>query len=631
MVTKFYTIQHVDLTSIANHLRSVSHSSTKITYPNEFISTIPVLPSLYSATIFGQGEYLYINDDLKNGNKVVEYIILNNGDELTTTKDKIIDLSKLISDKNAHTISVVCSSYGFKYSEQSNELTYEEGFLPNKGDFISLNLGNTSCAYGTLHLYRVLKREGSIVHLLAMYEPTTSQVFGTSSAYKDSSLDKYLNETFYNTLSDSAKAAIIDKDVNQYSYSYNSSYYNSSTHASYVYYASKTTYANVGTRHIFALDVEDVEKYFNGTDSNAGTFSQNDLQTLFYNTTYTINSRRNWLRSYCNSYTSYPWIMDGESAHICSNNNHYSSAWGARPSFYIDVSKIEFKYLHTISSTLSNCSIIGETIVENNSSATLCICPNKGYTLPLAIKVITDEEYENYSYDHKTGKLIINNITEDITIEATCNNSNQIEKGKEITIENNKYKVLECSGNQAKLLGMFDASTSQKFGSSGTYNGSTLDTYLNVTWLSNQSETLQDAILYSSINIDSYNSGSSTSYTNYEYQYNWQYSKSYINKVSTVTSLIRNVYALGIQDIYDYYEDTKIRSGQVDLLLTNSLDISNPPNYYIWLTSAYSGSTSYAWSIDGSSGSLTYSSASSTLRVRPVFIVDLSKITYSLS
>ena len=213
-----------------------------------------------------------------------------------------------------------------------------------KGDLITMNLGNTASAYGTLHEYRILRViSGSIVEVVAMYEPTTSQAFSSSNnTYSGSSLDTYLNTTFYNTLSSEAKAAIVANNINQYQYPSGSI---SDSHRSYATYTSKTLKANVGSRYIYALDVEDIEMYFGGTggsasDKTAGTFTLAQLMTLFYKSTATISGKYFWLRSAYASNTSYAWNVNGYNGYVYYYG--ISSTYAVRPAFKIDLLKIDW-------------------------------------------------------------------------------------------------------------------------------------------------------------------------------------------------------------------------------------------------------------------------------------------------
>ena len=135
------------------------------------------------------------------------------------------------------------------------------------------------------------------------------------------------------TLSDTAKDAIVDKTITQYQYTYKYSAYNTTTHASYAGYSTKATKADVGSRHIYALDVEDIENYF------SNTFSTSDIWKLFWNTTSAPSTvTYPWLRSASASNSNAAWFVAGSLGGVDYTSAGKSDA--ARPAFQIDLSKI---------------------------------------------------------------------------------------------------------------------------------------------------------------------------------------------------------------------------------------------------------------------------------------------------
>lgn len=217
-----------------------------------------------------------------------------------------------------------------------------DDFLPTKGVLITMNLD------GSDRQYRVLRRDGNVAEVLTMWDLSTSTAFdtGNTNTYSGKTLDTYLNATWYNTLSTTAKAAIVPKNINQYQYRYSSSTYNVTTHAAYIDYSTKELKANVGNRYVYALDIEDVEMYFGGTggstsDKTAGTFSKTDLLQMFLNrTTTTPSSSYVWLRSADADSSNYAYEVNG-------NGGNVNTAIGAlkaevRAAFQIDLSKIPF-------------------------------------------------------------------------------------------------------------------------------------------------------------------------------------------------------------------------------------------------------------------------------------------------
>lgn len=159
--------------------------------------------------------------------------------------------------------------------------------------------------------------------------------------YANHDLDTYLNDTWYNSLSATAKSAIVDKNIVQYAYPYYSAGYNADTHASYAGYASKAVHTTPGDRHVYAIDVEDIEKYFGGTDSTPGTFSTADIWTLFWNqSTQPDTITYPWLRSAFADFDSNSAFSVYGSLGYVRDYNADGSLNAARPAFQIDLTKI---------------------------------------------------------------------------------------------------------------------------------------------------------------------------------------------------------------------------------------------------------------------------------------------------
>ena len=209
---------------------------------------------------------------------------------------------------------------------------------------------------------------------------------------------------------------------------------------------------------------------------------------------------------------------------------------------------------------------------------------------------------------------------------------------------NKTYRVLAISGNVAKLLGMNDISTSQQYnatsktgtfinGTTGQlYTGSNLDTYLNTTWYNTLTSTVKAAIVpesrtqYMYRYYDKPNTPNTPTYT-YQYQYNWSDSD-YENASLTDSILIgnRNIFALDLKDIFDYFGKVCITSNELMELWTNQ--ISAVRSEY-QLSSAYAASPDCAWSVDGGRGRFTNFLYNYAGPVRPAFNLDLSKIPFT--
>ena len=208
-----------------------------------------------------------------------------------------------------------------------------------------------------------------------------------------------------------------------------------------------------------------------------------------------------------------------------------------------------------------------------------------------------------------------------------------------------QYRVLGINGNVAKLLGMSDISTSQKYnatsktdtftnGTTGqSYVGSDLDTYLNTTWYNTLTSTVKAAIVpesrtqYMYQYYDKPNTPNTPTYT-YQYQYNWSDSD-YENVNLTDSILIgnRNIFALDLKDIFDYFGKVCITSNELMELWTNQT--SAVSNKYWWLSSADAAYPGSAWGVRGVYGILGICGVGNARAVRPALNLDLSKINFT--
>lgn len=209
---------------------------------------------------------------------------------------------------------------------------------------------------------------------------------------------------------------------------------------------------------------------------------------------------------------------------------------------------------------------------------------------------------------------------------------------------NKTYRVLAMNGKVAKLLGMSDISTSQAYnttsktgtftnGSTGQlYSGSDLDTYLNTTWYNTLTSTVKAAIVpesrtqYMYQYYDAPDTPNTPTYT-YQYQYSWSDSD-YENVNLTDSILIgnRNIFALNLKDIFDYFGKVCITSNELVELWTNQ---TSAVSKYWWLSSARADNPDHAWCVYGDLGDLDLGGVDVALAVRPAFNLDLSKISFT--
>ena len=273
------------------------------------------------------------------------YSLPEDATTITSTNSTLVKVDTNLINNNYFALHITKPSNNVVVNPKISKIINRDSV---KGAIISMNLGNTTTpAWGTAHQYRVLQYDESTHYakVVAMYEPTTSQTFGSSQTYNGSSLDTYLNTTWYNTLSTTAKNAIVDQTIYQYKYTYNSSSL-SDSHRSYADYSTKALFNSTSmSRHVYALDVEDIEMYFGGTGGSAsaktsGTYTLAQLMTLFYKSTTTISSKYFWLRSADAGGSNGCWYVYGN--YGCVNSSLYSSSRAVRPAFTIDLSKIDY-------------------------------------------------------------------------------------------------------------------------------------------------------------------------------------------------------------------------------------------------------------------------------------------------
>ena len=219
----------------------------------------------------------------------------------------------------------------------------EEGgsLYPEKGEIISMDLNGD----GTNEQYLVLNCSGSLAEVLARVNYGNSAFASSGQVYEGGSLDTMLNTTYYNTLSATAKAAIVDRTFKQDSW-----YWNTSGDPDYhgVYNANNTHYdislANASfkneiTRHVYALSVQDVIDYLEVTTSM--TYDDTTLNMANVQEMFNITSGYVWLRSACAGNASNAMRVSGDYGSVISNG--VASSRGARPAFQIDLSQVTWE------------------------------------------------------------------------------------------------------------------------------------------------------------------------------------------------------------------------------------------------------------------------------------------------
>ena len=229
------------------------------------------------------------------------------------------------------------------------DITFSPPIMLVKGDLITMNLDGTS------RLYRVLSVNGNVCKVLGMWDDFTRRYNGTSTTttfgsitaqkYEGSSLDTYLNTTWYNTLSSEAKNAIVPENVVQYCYKFydRPNTPNTPTYTyQYQYNWSNSDYENadnvgnvvVGNRNVFGLDLKDIFDYFEKV-----CITSDELMTMFWNSTTKV-SEFLWLRSSRADISNSAWSVDGNNGNLINRGITIDSV--VRPALNLDMSKIQY-------------------------------------------------------------------------------------------------------------------------------------------------------------------------------------------------------------------------------------------------------------------------------------------------
>lgn len=234
----------------------------------------------------------------------------------------------LTNPTGAVTVSALCAA----------AVTY-----PVKGDLITLDSKQ----------YRVLKINGSVAEVLAMYDSTSSQIFhasGNNNVYANSSLDVYLSQKFYNSLSTTMQNALVAKTFQQDSWFFGSDAsaiekYNGTYQTTYNYTLSlmSTTFGTSISRKCYVLSCQDVIDYLEVTTAMGSadtTLTSENVWRMFWNQTSSPGSTYLWLRSAYYDYSSNALIVRGDRGRL--NNDNVGNTDAVRPAFQIDLSKIEW-------------------------------------------------------------------------------------------------------------------------------------------------------------------------------------------------------------------------------------------------------------------------------------------------
>lgn len=239
-----------------------------------------------------------------------------------------------------------------EYTGKESTNTGTMFMMPNVGDLITID-GKQ---------FRVLKTEGTTAKVLGMFNNmkewynnhSTVATFKngkTGQKYEGSLLDVRMNQTFYNSLSEQNRNAIIPKNVEQRIYnityskpssgvyytSWNKNYFKADDTSGNTYYiVDMNDVIELGERRVWNADILDIVEYL------GESWTPQQLMMMFYNVDYGVNTDSNeiiWLKS-ATTWNDGALQIIGHMGGIGANNFNYYVI--LRPCFYIDLSQANF-------------------------------------------------------------------------------------------------------------------------------------------------------------------------------------------------------------------------------------------------------------------------------------------------
>lgn len=266
---------------------------------------------------------------------------------------------------------------------------------------------------GTSRQYRVLSVNGNVCKVMGMFDDltsvynstrTTTNFNGTTAQkYESSTLDTYLNTTWYNTLSDIVKTAIIPENVIQYCYKYynlpntpNTPTYQYQNNWSDSDYNNVDNVGNVtvGKRNIFALDLKDIFDYIGKV-----CITSDELMTMFWNSTTKV-SKYPWLRSSHANDSGQAWFVYGDNGSL--DYSYADNSLIVRPALNLDLSKIEWSITEPVVDTTETW-VINET--PGSDELDNYNLPKEIFDKKFTVEFISNEKtFNNFRNEtHRTG------------------------------------------------------------------------------------------------------------------------------------------------------------------------------------------------------------------------------------
>ena len=175
--------------------------------------------------------------------------------------------------------------------------------------------------------------------------------------------------------------------------------------------------------------------------------------------------------------------------------------------------------------------------------------------------------------------------------------------------------------NSSSVTASFGGTNGQK------YAGSILDNAMT-NYYNSLPSAIQNAIVEQNINQSMYKRGSGTNANaSFSSWYRDSFTDTtisgknyYLTRIAEVNVGTRKVFALDVDDVINYLGSNSTAKDVNEMFFEKRNSVSR----YVWLRSAYSGSSSYAFYVRGRSGYLDYYSYDNSFEVRPAFVLDLS-------
>jgi len=471
-----------------------------------------------------------------------------------------------------------------------SQVTYSIERGVSKGEILNIDADGD----GNTERYKVLSVNGDDVKLMAMYNLSDAVVYYSSSAtttfYKDgasvgnyqtyegSNLDNYLDQnlnSWYNRCA--IKDAIQSTKVEQCAYRVSDSslansiytWDNDTNNDSWLRYDGTATPVN---RHVYSLGIEDIAEYL---DITAITYG--DVLDFLWDS-WSTNKSNTWLSSAITISNKYVIYVedDGElvnPARMQLFPEKYQKDVHARPVFVVDITKVDY-----------TIGITGIIAMDSDGDG-------------------TNERYRVLNLDGTNAKVV---AMEDMN--------------------NTRY---EYGSNDNAVAFSKDGVT---VGNYRSYAGSNIDNLLDQTaltsWYNSRESTFKNAIQSTVITQHCYGSASED-YT-YTYQTNWS-GTSHLVDVGTASTITRHVFALGIEDIYEYFGSDSITSSELNELFWERSYAMVGKDIWLNSVSPTGDSALKALEIYGDYGKFAVYETNSTHNyLRPAFVIDLSQVSYEV-